>query len=1664
MKKVLAVLVLLGAGFAHAQVIGLNPTPQAEYYWNTTTNQWTACTNSSTAEPFQSLPQAFVQEGFNTSLGRWTPVTQCTTSGGGASITVNMGSPLTSPVNFQNSGGAGEINFTNPTDSNVQATLANAYTLINGVNCPLGPAGCALPPYCAGPTCANLDQNNPGFTTGVLTTTAAITSTSLVIPVASTAGFPSTGCGWTAPVVEAICWDSITPTSLVLNTLTNRRGTNGYGANSHVLGSTIEGNVFSLALSATTAQLQAISTGNQLAFNNAINPGLAQNNVFGGNTLFEAQAQVSGKLTVGGGLVITGNSPILNSLSNTAGTQLVNCAPHGTPSGLFCNDEGNWVAAGGGLTGLTTGLYPVATSATTVGNGHIDEITNVGQVTSTLPLYVNPTDGNDQTSLVVSGELTGQTSTIFDVDNFSGSIYLSVQGDGSNDEPGWVTITNGIELGGGSFLGGEGPNNSICGSFDTLPSEGTINCITYSGSGMAITSGSVGSFVPIITFGTSISSAVPSPQLTLTPTGLELNYLTPSTSPLCYPTGSPAVVTNVGCTGGGLSGLTNGVVPIATSGTTVGNSTIDTTTNVGYYTFGSPVQVPSGSLMNGSAICTTATGCGSAALTLTTTGTSGAATFLSGVLNVPVYVSPSGAYLALNPAANAQQKVTTQPGDSTTFEQISTGNVGTVLSNVIDMQSYGQGYNLGNNGTSAQGWSTQNALTLNSYTATRGIMQGLKLNCDKNAEGDFSCIYGYPECYGGYVDTSGEGCQGMTLQMTQTPWYNGTLVTPSVGTVSGPHSSSTSGITYVWIGGNGGPVTFQTSGTMQTFSVVFTGNTTAQTVDIGLATPNGTNSFILGTPIGVSLSALTCSTGSPCTVTWTPSDFGTVTPAAGQTIYFYAATGNSPANGSIAGTGFSGVPSAGTFSTSSQAGLLMTASLAAPTNGANSVTLAALNCNINCTNPHPHDNLPDGGILINTSETTSSVTLGAESIIQNGMSYVLTAGTVPVSTAWGTLIPGSCTGNGNGQYQAYTATTCTVTLGTSPASPGHFAVSGGITSCPVVATSPGTSLDIHLSGPFAEEAYIIAVTTGSTTDSITFCTRNAWNNGNAARVMQGGPVSEAFVSNAAIGVGWPVAYIIDGAFSSTQLAFSNCVGGGVGACNGNGSTGNILASGTAVTIYSAALITGSGNGATNTATLATNIMPLTLADNLVGAPAAEISMEGIRLVCGQWTPNDYSVPSSCLQMNDAGGTPLPYMMRFGNGASSGNPSLALIHTDAGYWEDTMYLTDGPTRSLMYLLHSQTTTSIFQTNDSFGNLSFTHTGSPFYDETLNWSETFNALAYEVGGSLGIAGQVLTSAGPTGLTMWAAIPWATPGTIGSTTPNSGAFTTLSSSSTTTLAAATTIGGNAVCLVTGTNCPADGISGGTTGYVAIFGTSSTITSGIALGTTGSDIPQLSSGLLASSIVPWGSPGTIGSITPNSGAFTTLTATSLALGSSPPTCGAGVSGCGAFAEAGTAVTPAAGVDTIRADSSHLFMVDLNGGSEFTSLMNFSTVNLASSAAGGVTGLLPNANIANPYTAISNPITSATGGSGTGTITCLTAACTNLRGTYSVAGGTFTTGTFLTLVWPTTTAAYACTITQNGGAGLGVGNSVATATGVSFSNTATLLGTTVTVNYNCQP
>lgn len=97
--------------------------------------------------------------------------------------------------------------------------------------------------------------------------------------------------------------------------------------------------------------------------------------------------------------------------------------------------------------------------------------------------------------------------------------------------------------------------------------------------------------------------------------------------------------------------------------------------------------------------------------------------------------------------------------------------------------------------------------------------------------------------------------------------------------------------------------------------------------------------------------------------------------------------------------------------------------------------------------------------------------------------------------------------------------------------------------------------------------------------------------------------------------------------------------------------------------------------------------------------------------------------------------------------------------------------------------------------------------------------------------------------------------------------------------------------------------------------------------------------------------------------------------------------------------------------------------------------------------------------------ITSATGGTGVTSVTCVSAACDVSRGSYTVVGGTATTGTIVTLLWPTTTTAWVCSVDMNGGTGfLGLGHSVATATGMNITAGITVVGTTFTVDYNCVP
>jgi len=205
------------------------------------------------------------------------------------------------------------------------------------------------------------------------------------------------------------------------------------------------------------------------------------------------------------------------------------------------------------------------------------------------------------------------------------------------------------------------------------------------------------------------------------------------------------------------------------------------------------------------------------------------------------------------------------------------------------------------------------------------------------------------------------------------------------------------------------------------------------------------------------------------------------------------------------------------------------------TTGSNLLTTTSFGCHGFC-GTLDNAQFADGGILLDTSKGGSTATLATEGNAMNSMFYTLASGTVPVSTAWGNIIPSSCTNNGNGEWQNYTSTTCNVTLGTAPASPGNFA----------------TGTDACLAGPFQEEAAVTAVGAASAgVQSITFSTRYAWNSGNAALVMQGGACGESLVATNTAS-SWPIAYAVVGATSPTQVFFSNCLTGG---CN---TGGNIL--------------------------------------------------------------------------------------------------------------------------------------------------------------------------------------------------------------------------------------------------------------------------------------------------------------------------------------------------------------------------------------------------------------------------------------------------------------------------------------------------------------------------
>jgi hypothetical protein len=105
----------------------------------------------------------------------------------------------------------------------------------------------------------------------------------------------------------------------------------------------------------------------------------------------------------------------------------------------------------------------------------------------------------------------------------------------------------------------------------------------------------------------------------------------------------------------------------------------------------------------------------------------------------------------------------------------------------------------------------------------------------------------------------------------------------------------------------------------------------------------------------------------------------------------------------------------------------------------------------------------------------------------------------------------------------------------------------------------------------------------------------------------------------------------------------------------------------------------------------------------------------------------------------------------------------------------------------------------------------------------------------------------------------------------------------------------------------------------------------------------------------------------------------------------------------------------------------------------------------------------------LSIPVGTATfaAGSGVTSVACASGyACNNTRGTLTIVGGTATTGTIATVSFSAAlSAAPQCFVSQNGGTSLfGIGNGAPSTTAFTITAGITVLGQTLTVNYQCQP
>ncbi len=514
-------------------------------------------------------------------------------------------------------------------------------------------------------------------------------------------------------------------------------------------------------------------------------------------------------------------------------------------------------------------------------------------------------------------------------------------------------------------------------------------------------------------------------------------------------------------------------------------------------------------------------------------------------------VSQSGNTFTFQGSCPSGTCVQTDSATSQTINQngssfgVSVNNGGTALNSPITdlnlgLNSDGPGYYV-NNGP----WAGHSAIGISFLNNSPGIDQGIHGNFTDLKTGDAAWEYDYLLYYGGAYFGSDEGLQAINLKPQQVGYFQGTLTTPTAGSLYQPDTSSAAGYTQLFTWNS---YYFPGPGVLASVTLAFVQAPTAQTDYIVIWTPNSGNQATINAVLPVSVAA---TTGNQ---TFTSSNFGTVHVPAGSSIGFYTPSGPGVAyvnseSGSCSAS--SGVPVVGPITvlntnTTSGAcggsgGIVMQAILAAPTTGSQGLAVTGFSCNTHaqgCSGQAGWE-WATGGILLDMQNSTPTQATFVSQPNTLGITMTLGTDAVTESTAWGTV--GSCTpDSNNANNQVPQTDTCNITLGTSPASPGNF-VAGQ---------------DACVAGWYQEELPITSVgTTASGVQQITFTTYHNWGDSGSI-IMQGGPCGQFVVNNNNLVSGtnfWPVAYQVLGALATNEIVLANCVTGG---CTGAGTTPN----------------------------------------------------------------------------------------------------------------------------------------------------------------------------------------------------------------------------------------------------------------------------------------------------------------------------------------------------------------------------------------------------------------------------------------------------------------------------------------------------------------------------